>query len=133
MPWKCEHGHVHGIEPDPCWTCQLERSNRDLNDENERLKQQLREADEQCHQQVADAVRSRDEGTMEFVSRSRTLRDALVRCSSVGWPVDVQQAFSRWQRLLDGLMVVPPAREMDEEIPAGSFRLPIGPNKFFED
>lgn len=46
--------------PNPCWTCQLERSNRELADENRSLRDQLQVADEQCHEQVADAVRSRD-------------------------------------------------------------------------
>ena len=50
----------------------------------------------------------------EFVSRSRAFRDTLIRCYSVGWPVDVQQAFYRWQRLLDGLIVFPPTGEMDD-------------------
>jgi hypothetical protein len=36
-----------------------------------------------------------------FYQLSRNLRDALVRCSQVGWPVDVQQAFYAWQTALN--------------------------------
>lgn len=57
MSDTCDRSHI----PDSCWTCQLERSNRDLNDENKRLRQEIREADEQCYRQVADAVKTREE------------------------------------------------------------------------
>jgi hypothetical protein len=60
MPWKCEHGHVHGIDPDPCWTCQLEQSNRELNEANANLRLFLEESQKQTEEArnlVAEVLR----------------------------------------------------------------------------
>jgi cell division septum initiation protein DivIVA len=81
--------------------CQLERNNRDLNDENERLRQQLREADEQCHQQVADAVRSRDEAWRRCKEARRAIWELMdYYASSVAWS-EVCEMFPQYPWLKD--------------------------------
>lgn len=42
---------------------------------------------------------------------SMKLRNVLVKCSQVGWPVDVQQAFYEWQ----GLLAAPESNMIQQE------------------